>query len=115
MSRGTLNALVAVVGCGFACLGLDRLDLGGVARARARSRGRALAGHELVEGTVPDGTSVELAIERVLHQPENRDAALVEGAESRRWARQHLLTRLLLALATKMVDAESIQHGVGAT
>ena len=43
MSRGTLNALVAVVGCGFACLGLDRLDLGGVARARARGRGWALA------------------------------------------------------------------------
>ena len=55
-------------------------------------------GSELVESTVPDGAGVELAVERVLHQPEDRDAALVEGTKPRRGARQHLLARLLLTL-----------------
>ena len=66
--------------------------------ARARRRGRALAGHELVECAVPDRARIQLAVERVVHQPEHGHAALVRGAESGRRARQHLLAGLLLPL-----------------
>ena len=72
-----------------ACLLLHRLDLGGVGSARARRGGRPLTGHELVECAVPDRTRIQLAVERVVHQPEHGDAALVCGAETGRRTRQH--------------------------